>query len=317
MTRILSLWWIAIATFTVFTLPADLNKAIARPPWCTGSVGGTTSAHGLTGTATQQCDGATNTPKVSDGSLVYSARKAKTLNCGPKVYGPHAAWSSDPFCRQVQAACAVPATNAMASDPTSTTLAFLHQDPGGPWVLDGMNCDAVAATAPPATVTPFLAYAQVTKLVPSPAIGAAPGKGTTLVNMQTIFWVNTAADRSLGLVNLLGHRVGLRIHAESVAWDFGDGQHDDNGVLGRPYQAANGCATAQCRGYYGHTYTTTGSVTVAATVTWTGQFSVDGGVWQDVINPTNGTNTVTGPAATTPVRVMQARGVLVPPGIPQ
>ena len=209
-------------------------------------------------------------------------------------------------------ACAVPATNTIATDPTSTTLAFLHQDPGGPWVLDGMNCNAVAATAPPATVTPFDAYAQVTKLVPSPAIGAAPGKGTTLVNIQTIFWLNTPADRSLGTVTLLGHRVGLRIHAQSVAWDFGDGQTDDHGELGQPYNASDACATAQCPGYYGHTFSATGAVTVTASVTWAGQFSVDGGAWQDVTNPANGANTVAGPAATTPVQVMQARGVLVP-----
>lgn len=297
-----------VAVFGYGIVHPPASGAIA--PSCSDTSSATTSGTGFSESQTRVCG--TDGPADAKPAGEDTTRKTKTLNCGPKVYGPHAAWSSDPFCQQVQVACAVPATNTIATDPTSTTLAFLHQDPGGPWVLDGMNCNAVAATAPPATVTPFDAYAQVTKLVPSPAIGAAPGKGTTLVNIQTIFWVNTPADRSLGTVTLLGHRVGLRIHAQSVAWDFGDGQTDDHGELGQSYNASDACATAQCPGYYGHTFSATGAVTVTASVTWAGQFSVDGGVWQDVTNPANGANTVAGPAATTPVRVVQARGVLVP-----
>ena len=303
---------VAIAVVAVVGPLMPDNLAFAEEPTsaCKSATSAQPSGSGIGVADTEHCGGKpAATTTVGSGSP--TAPKSKTLNCGPKVYGPHAAWSSDPFCQQVQVACAVPATNTIATDPTSTTLAFLHQDPGGPWVLDGMNCDAVAATAPPATVTPFDAYAQVTKLVPSPAIGAAPGKGTTLVNIQTIFWVKTPADRSLGMVTLLGHRVGLRIHAQSVAWDFGDGQTDDHGELGQPYNASDACATAQCPGYYGHTFSATGAVTVTASVTWAGQFSVDGGAWQYVTNPANGANTVAGPAATTPVRVMQARGVLV------
>jgi hypothetical protein len=129
--------------------------------------------------------------------------------------------------------------------------------------------------------------------------------------MQTIFWVNSAADQSLGPVTLLGHQVGLRIHATATAWAFGDGITDTSAGLGRPYTAADGCGDAICAGYFGHTYASTGAMTISATVTWAGEFSVDGGPWRGIANPASGANTVDGPAATRPIAVIQARGVLV------
>jgi hypothetical protein len=193
-------------------------------------------------------------------------------------------------------------------------VGFLQQGADGTWVLNGFNCNVVPSGAgppPPPQVTPFDAYAAVVKLVPSPAIGAAPGKGRTLVNIQTIFWVNSTADRALGTVTLIGHQVGLRIHAKTSAWAFGDGAGDVTSGLGRPYAAADGCAEAQCAGYFGHTYAGTGGMTISATVTWTGEFSVDGGSWRGIANPATGANTVTGPSAVRPMTVVQARGVLV------
>jgi hypothetical protein len=180
-------------------------------------------------------------------------------------------------------------------------------------VLNGYNCNVVPGVGPPPPpqVTPFDAYAAVVKLVPSPAIGAAPGAGRTLVNIETIFWVNSGQDRDLGPATLLGHRVGLRIHARTSTWTFGDGSGDSAAGLGRPYEAADGCAAAQCEGYFGHTYVGTGAVVVTATVTWAGEFSVDGGPWRGIGNPVTGANTVDGPAATRPMTVVQARGVLV------
>ena len=213
----------------------------------------------------------------------------------------------------MQGSCSVQSRAQAPTDPKATTVGFLQQGPSGTWELNGFDCNVVPGTGPPPPpqVTPFDAYAAVLRLVPSPAIGAAPGKGRTLVNMQTIFWVNSAADQSLGPVTLLGHQVGLRIHATATAWAFGDGTTDTSTGLGRPYTAADGCGDAVCAGYFGHTYASTGAMTISATVTWAGEFSVDGGPWRGIANPATGANTVAGPPATRPIAVIQARGVLV------
>jgi len=221
--------------------------------------------------------------------------------------------SPNHFCSAVQGSCSVQSRAQAPTDPKATTVGFVQQNPSGTWELNGFDCNVVpgAGPPPPPQVTPFDAYAAVLKLVPSPAIGVAPGKGRTLVNMETIFWVNSAADQSLGPVTLLGHQVGLRIHARAAAWAFGDGSTDTSAGLGRPYAAADGCGEAVCAGYFGHTYVSTGEMTVSATVTWAGEFSVDGGPWRGIANPATGANTVEGPAATRPITVIQARGVLV------
>lgn len=203
------------------------------------------------------------------------------------------------------------AGTALTNNPKATTVGTLTRQANGTWQLTGFDCAVLPTNAPP-VITPFMVYEQIVKLVPSPAVRAAPGKGTTLVNIQTIFWADTLSDRSLGNVALLGHRVALRIHADHVAWDFGDGAADQDGPLGTAYQASDNCTTAQCASFYGHTYTSADAFTVTATTTWTGQYSIDGGGWQDVLNTADGTNTVTAPAATVPINVVQARGVLVP-----
>jgi hypothetical protein len=214
-----------------------------------------------------------------------------------------------PLCA-LQAAICIVESRQNPTQPALSPFIVLTRDANGVPQLTGPACVAPSVAQPP-TVTPFDAYQEVMKLVPAAPIGAAPGRGSTLVNIQTIFWVNTSADRSLGPVTLLGHRVGLRIHAQSVDWNFGDGSEDENGALGRPYMATDSCTTAQCSGFYGHEFRKTGSFTVSAAVTWSGQFSVDGGAWQDIANPATGANTVTGPSTTSPLRVFQARDELV------
>jgi hypothetical protein len=247
------------------------------------------------------------------GSTSSSGPRIETVDCGRVKVGMISENSPNHFCAAVQGSCSVQSRAQAPADPKATTVGFLQQNPSGTWELNGFDCNVVpgAGPPPPPQVTPFDAYAAVLRLVPSPAIGAAPGKGRTLVNMETIFWINSAADQSLGPVTLLGHQVGLRIHARATAWAFGDGSTDTSAGLGRPYAAADGCGEAVCAGYFGHTYVSTGAMTVSATVTWAGEFSVDGGPWRGIANPATGANTVDGPAATRPITVIQARGVLV------
>lgn len=167
-----------------------------------------------------------------------------------------------------------------------------------------MNCASLVNAAP--QVTPVVAMAQVRKLVPHPAIGIAPPGGRSLVNIQTLLWVDAAADQSLGTVTLLGHRVGLRIHVQRVDWDFGDGQTETTAEPGRKYDPGDPCSTVTCRGYWGHVYTTTGAMTVFAQVTWSGEFRVGAGAWTPIAGA------VTGPSVATGLTIRQARGVLVP-----
>jgi len=279
---------------------------------CSNGTSAAASGRGYVLSQTKVCDA-----YAANGSITAAGEntgpRIETVDCGRVKVGVISENSPNHFCAAVQGSCSVQSRAQAPADPKATTVGFVQQNPSGTWELNGFDCNVVpgAGPPPPPQVTPFDAYAAVLKLVPSPAIGVAPGKGRTLVNMETIFWVNSAADQSLGPVTLLGHQVGLRIHARAAAWAFGDGSTDTSAGLGRPYAAADGCGEAVCAGYFGHTYVSTGEMTVSATVTWAGEFSVDGGPWRGIANPATGANTVEGPAATRPITVIQARGVLV------
>jgi len=208
------------------------------------------------------------------------------------------------FCNLVRRDCNVADPKELPTDPHLTTLALLRSRDGGKtWVYTGADC--AARTARP-RVTPLLARQEIEKLVPRPGIGVAPPGGKTLVNLQTVLWADTPADRNLGTVTLLGtYRVALRVHVQQVAWAFGDGVSDVAGGPGLPYRKGEHCTTVTCPGHFGHVFATTGTMTITEQVTWSGQYSVNGGAWQDVAG------TVDGPAATAQVTVLQARGVLV------
>jgi hypothetical protein len=100
--------------------------------------------------------------------------------------------------------------------------------------------------------------------------------------------------------------VSLQVHVARVDWDFGDGHSESTDGPERRYDPGAGCRTVTCPGYWGHVYATTGAMTIAATVTWSGRYRVDGGPLRDI------PGTVTGPTATVALTVKQARGVLVP-----
>ena len=147
---------------------------------------------------------------------------------------------------------------------------------------------------------------QAERLLPHPGIGIAPPGHVTLVNIETVFWVGTPPQRTLGTVTLLGQQVDLRAHVDRVTWSFGDGGSATTTGPGRAYSDAHPCTTKQCPGYFGHTYSDTGTMTITADIVWTGQFRVDGGAWQTI------PGTVTAAATSTTTDVKEARGVLVP-----
>ena len=239
--------------------------------------------HGVTGTA--------------DGSHLT----VSTVDCGPvavegrPVVTAGACTSVHPIC-DVAANTALP-TNGARDFVVVTTYPDGHQ-------TFAPQCGVTAGAARP-QVTPEMARAEAEKLLPHPRIGTAPAGGVSLVNIQTVLWVDTGRDLTLGTVTLLGYRVTLRAHLQSVDWRFGDGQSDTTTDPGKAYSRDDPCRTVQCPDYFGHVYRSTGSLTIGAQLTWTGQFQVDGGAWQDI------PGTVTAPATGTPLHVREARGVLV------
>src|SRR5215471_7822259 len=178
------------------------------------------------------------------------------------------------------------------------------KQPDGTWSTTGSECDPVS-NAPPPAVTPLMVWQQAQRLIPTAPIGLAP-RHDTLVNMETIMWVATARQRTLPTVVILGRPVSVQISVDHVTWDFGDGRTGTSNGPGRPYDAAHDpCKTAQCADYDGHTYTTTGHLTVTATVTWKATFQVDGGPVTAI------PGTLDGPGSAAALLVQEARSVLV------
>lgn len=170
------------------------------------------------------------------------------------------------------------------------------------WDYAGTPC---VNNGPPA-VTAALVREQVSRLVPPAAIGLAPSKAT-LVNIQTIMWVDAPPDRDLAPLTLLGQQVAVHLHLDHVTWNFGDGHSAVSNGPGKPYDAdSEPCRAAECPGYFGHTYRDTGDVRVSATASWQASFTVNGG--PAVTIP----GTVNGPTASSELTVKQARAVLVP-----
>jgi hypothetical protein len=229
----------------------------------------------------------------------------RVIDCGPPQVAGQLRPSAGNACGQMRNLCDAATTAHLPTGPNITTTATIGRIANGPWMMVGHDC-AVSPTAARPQLTATMLLREVRELVPHPGIGIAPPGGTTLVNLQTLLWADTPADRSLGTHTLLGHHVALRVHVHRVDWTFGDGQHDSTTTPEPKYNPAEGCHTQTCPGYWGHTYTTTGPKTITATITWTGRYRVDTGPWQTI------PNTVTGPTTTTTLTVKQARGILVP-----
>ncbi|WP_460853979.1 hypothetical protein [Nocardioides montaniterrae] len=107
--------------------------------------------------------------------------------------------------------------------------------------------------------------------VPTPALHIQPIKGRTLVNFKTNFYA-TGGDPFTRTVTLLGHRVTLRIHVQTYDFTFGDGQHLSTTAAGGKYPQLTDF----------HRYRRKGVVRPSLTTTWSADYRVDGGGWQQV-----------------------------------
>jgi hypothetical protein len=218
---------------------------------------------------------------------VSDATPGRLVMCGFPSSGDNGFW--DPRCGSPRRC------------PRGELLGWLVQQ-GRNWVLDSVWCPSKPAPVP----TTEALREEAIQLLPAIQIGSA-WTTRALVNAQAIFWAETDADRSLPTATVVGRQVQLRIGFDHADWTFGDGATDTTTDPGTPYSEANPCDTAQCPGYYGHTYTDTGPVTITLTVAWNAQFSLDGGAtWTDV-----DAVPLTGPQTTHALDVVQARGILV------
>ena len=128
---------------------------------------------------------------------------------------------------------------------------------------------AAAAAAPPIVITMTVsdfARLPVEPLQPH----AGPADGWLPVNMVNVLHTEPS-DQELS-TELLGTPVAVRATPVSYHWDLGDRNTITTTNPGKPFPAETVSATYTQEGWYDITLTTT----------FAGQFSVDGGPWQDI-----------------------------------
>jgi hypothetical protein len=125
---------------------------------------------------------------------------------------------------------------------------------------------------------------EIIRLLHPAPIGISPDTGTGLVNLKTLYWINTATTINLGRSALLGFPVELRVHYHHTDFDFGDGSTDTlQPGPGSPYNPAQDCGA--CTEQFGHTYSQPGPITVTAHTYWNAQYRISGQPWTDLPAP--------------------------------
>lgn len=157
-------------------------------------------------------------------------------------------------------------------------------------VCSGTGPPAVeAAAAAPPQVTDAMVLAAFRR-VPVPELrSVSQPEDTTLVNFETIF--HAEAEPFTETVTILGQRVRLEIAPSEFRWEHGDGTTATTTTAGAPYPRHDVVHR------YADAHRTVGHRVV---VTWSAQWSLNGGPLRPVI----GTVTTTGP--TTSLRVAEA-----------
>lgn len=156
-------------------------------------------------------------------------------------------------------------------------------------VCSGDGTLPAVQTAAPPQVTDAMVLAAFRR-IPVPELRSiSQPDDTTLVNFDTIFYVQ--ADGFTETVTLLGQRVRLEIEPSSFRWEHGDGTSATTSTPGAAYPSKEVVYRYQ-----------DAHVTVRhrVVVTWTAQWSLNGGP----LRPVSGTVTTTGP--TTALRVAEA-----------
>jgi hypothetical protein len=268
----------------------QVNASASEPQDCSSSAGG--GLHGVLGPGSVGVSGSCNirsTDLPGAGGL-----PVLVIDCGyATATDDHTFWNKT--CGPTGFPCpAIPGNPTPHQFMTTTGLT----DPPVPiaqWCA-GVNTPMPSAAA---------LRDEIIRLLRPPAIGISPNTGTGLVNLKTLFWIDTATTVDLGRSALIGFPVELRATYDRTEFDFGDGNTD---VLqptpGTPYDPEHDCGS--CATEFGHTYLDPGSVTITAHTYWQGQYRIAGQPWTSI----PGTVTALQPA-TTALTIAQARSTLV------
>ncbi|HEY6746697.1 MAG TPA: PKD domain-containing protein, partial [Mycobacteriales bacterium] len=178
----------------------------------------------------------------------------------------------------VAAFCADATANAAAAGGVSAEVGFL--------------CHGFAAL--PVTPSRQQVFTAFRELPLYRGVIQTDPRTATLVNLETYFWCGDGS-RTCDLigerertVTLLGQPVRIRPRILSYQWDFGDGSTQE---------ITTGRAT--------HTYAHATTAHVTLTLTWTADYAVGAGAFQDI----GDTTTTTSPARALPVR--EAESVII------
>ncbi|HEY3712937.1 MAG TPA: hypothetical protein VGL39_00320 [Jatrophihabitantaceae bacterium] len=297
------------AAFTMAAQAADAEPTVPSTPACTkhqGFEGCNRPNRVEIGGAARHGSKPSKTGGHGAGAIVEPAGSVRLVGCGADIggrlqaLGDRAAALDAQGCSTGKAGCD---QTAQATGKPHRNFVRVVKQADGTWSLTGAECRAVAG---PPQVTPQMVWEQASRMIPPAAIGLAPHENT-LVNIQTIMWVDTAAARNLPTVAILGQQVSIDIKIDHVDWNFGDEKSDTSNGPGKAYDAhGDPCKDKQCPDYYGHTYATTGDMTVTATVTWRATFRVGAGAVTAI------PGTIPGPTTNAAILVREARSVLVP-----
>ncbi len=165
--------------------------------------------------------------------------------------------------------------------------------PVGPWMREARGCVDITALNPAPSPDEVFRYFQTLPLPQLPTRQQPPGNG--LVGLPVIFFTDGPTTATF-TVDIRGFTVDIVATASGFTWRTGDGTELTTTTPGRPYPQHT-----ISHEYAGGTYT------ASLTTTWSGTFSVDGGL----ALPVPGTTTTDGPPVT--FAVLQARPVLTNP----
>lgn len=166
------------------------------------------------------------------------------------------------------------------------------------WTYLGSECRR-PSTAGPTQQPRVLTWTDVLSAIREIGVpgGSVKGPDFTLVNLKTTFFtVPATIDRPLSII---GYDVNVHVAPSSYTWHWGDGATETTDTPGRPYPATDVTHT------YRHATAAHQPLQVSVDVTYTAQYQVNGGVWQQV------PDALTIPGQPRDLPVKQASAVLV------
>lgn len=163
----------------------------------------------------------------------------------------------------------------------------------------GPPCEPSDAQQPARPSLPSLVLRAFQRVpLPEPQLSIQPPKGKTLVGLETIF--STRVEAFTRDLNLLGREVELRITPSSFRWLHGDTSSQTTDWPGKAWSNDE----PDIDGYITHVYERTGTVRPSVEVTWSAQYRVGNGSWQDV------SGTVTRAGGAVELQVVEGEPVL-------